>query len=122
MVVGAVLVAGCGTGQREQQVDEVVSRFAAAVTSGDLVSACGLLSARTREDLPGGPACQESLSAAGLRLSAGGVVSVWGDRAQVRSGDSAMFLAEFDDGWKVVAAGCQSRGEDLPYRCVVGGR
>jgi hypothetical protein len=32
----------------------------------------------------------------------------------------SVFLAEFDNGWRVTAAGCTSRGESLPYQCVVG--
>jgi hypothetical protein len=38
----------------------------------------------------------------------------------VRLSGQAVFLAMFPGGWRVVAAGCQSRGE-RPYDCVVDG-
>ena len=42
--------------------------------------------------------------------------AVYGQWAQVRVGDDTVFLAAFPGGWRVVAAGCKSRG-DRPYDC-----
>ena len=49
-------------------------------------------------------------------------IDVYGRDAMVRWGGSTLFLARFDDGWRVTAAGCAPRGEDLPYDCAVEGR
>ncbi|SDI40178.1 hypothetical protein SAMN05192558_115145 [Actinokineospora alba] len=45
---------------------------------------------------------------------------VWGDGAIVRAGADTMFLAEFNQGWLITAAGCVRRGE-IPYDCAAGG-
>jgi len=45
---------------------------------------------------------------------------LYGQWAQVRLAGDTLFLAHFGDGWKVVAAGCTSRGE-RPYDCRVKG-
>jgi hypothetical protein len=45
---------------------------------------------------------------------------VYGQWAQVRIGGDTVFLAVFPGSWRVVAAGCQSRG-DRPYDCQVQG-
>ena len=42
--------------------------------------------------------------------------------AIVRWGAETMFLARFDNGWLVTAAGCTPRGKDLPYDCSIEGR
>jgi hypothetical protein len=58
-----------------------------------------------------------------LRLSAATVtsLSVWGENAQAKLGDGAVFLAEFPTGWRVTAAGCTFVGEGFPYDCAVEG-
>ena len=48
-------------------------------------------------------------------------VEVWGDSAQVRFAGDTLFLARFDDGWHVRAAGCQPQAADVPYSCQVEG-
>jgi hypothetical protein len=48
-------------------------------------------------------------------------VSVWGDNAQARLADGALFLAEFDTGWQVTAAGCTFVSDEVPYDCDVEG-
>jgi len=47
-------------------------------------------------------------------------VDVYGQWARVVLSDDTVFLAAFPGGWRVVAAGCQSRGE-RPYDCTVQG-
>ncbi len=46
-------------------------------------------------------------------------MSVWGDNAQARLAGGALFLAEFDTGWRVTAAGCTFVSDDRPYDCAV---
>ncbi|WP_203045049.1 hypothetical protein [Pimelobacter simplex] len=45
---------------------------------------------------------------------------VYATAAQVRTGTDTVFLGRFDDGWRVVAAGCAASG-DAPYECAVEG-
>ena len=54
---------------------------------------------------------------------AGSSVTVAGHSAQVRYADDTVFLARFDDGWRVTAAGCERVSSDdaVPYDCVVDG-
>ena len=65
--------------------------------------------------------CVQALSR--LRLTDADVtsVSVWGDNAQARLAGGALFLAEFDTGWRVTAAGCTFVSDELPYDCDVEG-
>ncbi|WP_238163562.1 hypothetical protein [Kribbella capetownensis] len=56
-------------------------------------------------------------------IPAGGEVIAlrqYGTQAQARMSDDTAFLAEFDDGWRVVAAACVSQGQ-RPYQCKVKG-
>ena len=67
-----------------------------------------------------GDSCEVAVLEAGLSPD-GKVekVSVYDTSGQVRYGDDVVFLSEFPDGWKVVAAGCR-RGR-APYDCSVQG-
>lgn len=116
------VAAGCGTGQREAAAEAAAEDFLGALDRGDAAAACASLSPETAEELTAseGEACEEALGAQGLTGGPVGEVAVWGDRAQVRTDADVLFLAELDDGWKVVAAGCAPQGEK-PYRCEVGG-
>jgi hypothetical protein len=113
-----LLATACSPSERAEQAREVASRFLQAAGGNDPTTACGLLAPRTAEDLP--EDCAQALEdwPGPTEITE---VAVWGDRAQAKSGDSALFLAEFNDGWRVVAAGCVPRGENLPYQCTVGG-
>ena len=50
-------------------------------------------------------------------------VAVAGHAAQVVSDGQAIFLARFDQGWLVTAAGCERESDDqaTPYLCAVKG-
>ena len=52
-----------------------------------------------------------------------GLVVVAGHSAQVRYSGDTVFLARFDDGWRVTAAGCRRVSTDpaVPYDCAVDG-
>ncbi|MEU4697903.1 hypothetical protein [Nonomuraea dietziae] len=90
------------------------------MTAGQGDAACALLAARTAARLPDrGQTCGQALNE--LRLTGGPVLSVslWGDEAQVRLNGDTLFLHRYDGGWRVRAAGCTSKGENLPYDCEV---
>jgi hypothetical protein len=122
LVVLCVLLAGCGTGQRERESMAAAREFLAAIDAGDTGAACAMIAPRTREDLEFSEksSCEEALG--GLELSGEAVhaAAVWSDRAQVHGDNDTLFLAQFADGWKISAAGCTPQGE-RPYECLLGG-
>jgi hypothetical protein len=65
--------------------------------------------------------CVQALSRLTLSDASVSSVSVWGDNAQARLADGALFLSEFDTGWQVTAAGCTYVSDELPYECAVEG-
>jgi hypothetical protein len=115
----ALALAGCASAS-EDEVAAVAGAFADAAR--DAAERCGLLAPATLAVLES----QESASCESvlpdLPLPGGAVesVEVWGGNAQVRLAGDTLFLAETRSGWKVVAAGCQPRG-DAPYDCEVDG-
>jgi hypothetical protein len=116
----ALLASGCSSGDREQEVSRRAESFLNAAAKGDTATACSLLTPQTQTDLTTsqGSACRDALPADRLHAGAVRAVQVWSDRAKVDTDAGSVFLAEF--GWRVTAAGCTSRGESLPYQCVVG--
>ena len=120
VVACATALSGCTVQAGNQEVSAVAARFLSAAAAGERGAACALLTPRTRDDLAvaDGP-CEESLPVDQLGGSVTGA-DTWSDWARVSTGTGALFLTRFDTGWRVAAAGCQSRGE-APYRCVVGG-
>ncbi|ADU46984.1 hypothetical protein [Intrasporangium calvum] len=130
LVVLAPLVlgtAGCGSPEAATATS-AASRFV-RLASDDVAAACDLLAPATRSKVTedGGGDC-----AAGLRsadLPAGSATGpdvdpeIAGHTAMVTTGGQTLFLALFDDGWKVIAAGCTRTSADLatPYDCAVRG-
>ena len=127
IVSGAALTAGVllagSTRAAEPEARAAAEAFQAAVSSRDLVTACGLLSDSARSSLESAVAspCAQALGRLDLAGGEVGQVNVWGDNAQAKVGANALFLAEFTSGWKVTAAGCAFRSQDLPYDCNVEG-
>lgn len=125
-LVGAACMAvvlslgGCNSA-READAAAAAGRFQQAVATRDWTGACGLLSEQARTQLEGTTARSCTSALAALRLSSDrmGEVQVWGRNGMVTSGSSAVFLSLFSSGWRVIAAGCTSQGEDLPYQCSV---
>ena len=119
-----VLLAGCGADVERAQAGAAADRFAADVTS-DPRAACALLAPRTEQAVEqDGPSCAaalpgEDLPRPGQRTS----VAVAGHSAQVRYAGETVFLALFDSGWRVTAAGCSRTSPDpsVPYDCLVEG-
>lgn len=123
-VFAILALTGC-TGQGSVEGDpaaDTAERFARAVTA-DSATACALLAPQTRVELEGedGP-CAQSLPGREVPDDAGSVreVKVYGKDAVAYLERDTVFLARFDDGWRVTAAGCTPNG-DRPYDCDVKG-
>ena len=120
--LATLLVAGCGADVERQQAGATADTIAADV-SRDPGAACALLAPRTEQSLEqDGESCAAALAAddlpaPGPRTS----VAVAGHSAQVRYAGETVFLALFDDGWRVTAAGCSRTSPDpaVPYDCTV---
>ena len=116
LLLNLVALSGCASAEAPQAT-QVAMAFAAAVGSGDVARACGMLSDQART---AAQPCERALKE--LTLPQGPVDSVqtWGDNAQVRMGASVMFLSNFAAGWRVTAAGCRPVG-DHRYQCAIEG-
>jgi len=93
-----------------------------AKASSDPAAACELLAPDTRKRLAeqADGDCASGLQEAGLQgPSAVEAVTVAALSARVRMSGQAVFLARFDDGWRVTAAGCTRSSDDeaVPYDC-----
>ncbi len=115
---------GCGAPVERQEAGAAADRFEADVQA-DPAAACGLLAPRTLESVEkDGTSCARALPEDHLPVpGAKDAVTVAGHSAQVRFADDTVFLALFDDGWKVTAAGCSRTSGDpaTPYDCAIEG-
>ncbi|MEV6283896.1 hypothetical protein [Kribbella sp. NPDC051770] len=124
ILTGLVLVTAtaCGTNLSSPS-SHAAEQFYRALAAGDGAAACELLAPQTREEVEDSAEAPCRTAILDEDIPAAGAVTglhQYGDQAQVRlSGDTA-FLAEFGNGWKVVAAACTPRGE-RPYDCKVEG-
>ena len=120
----AVLAAGCADGgARRDAVAGVAVRLLSAVQDRDGATACAALAPGTVEALEqsAGASCADAILDEDLPEPADvRQVDVYGQWARVVLADDTVFLAAFPGGWRVVAAGCRSRGE-RPYDCVLQG-
>ncbi|MFE7595643.1 hypothetical protein [Streptomyces sp. NPDC057494] len=97
--------------------------FEQALADADYRQACALLAPQTRQQLQEN---EHRLCAPALRdqaLPTAGPVratQVYGRQALLRLQNDSLFLSQFADGWKVVAADCTPRG-DQPYQCSLKG-
>lgn len=120
----ALAVAGCGgPAAREDAAGRAGSAFEQALAAGDHVRACAMLAPATREQLEQDEKQDCARAFAGAELPRAGSlrgVEAYGRQAMVRMSGDTLFLSQFTDGWKVVAAGCTPR-PDQPYQCLVKG-
>ena len=121
---GVLTLAGCGSvGGREQAASAVAARLLTAVDAKDGAAACAVLAPNTISELEqsAGKSCDQAILEEDLPKPAAVTSSrVYGQWAQVHLADDTVFLAVFAASWRVVAAGCQSRGEQ-PYDCTLQG-
>ncbi len=121
----ALVVAGCGTGERADDAAAVSERFHAALEAEDGAAACAELSEETASELEQQEKqpCEEAILE--LELPKGG--SVADTRVEITSAVSTLaeggsdFLDEGPDGWKIAAAGCVPTLPDQPYECELEG-
>ena len=118
-----LLAAGCGDGGRRDAASTTATRLLTAVRDGDGTAACRLLAPATvtaLEHSEGKPCADAILDQDLPAPDAVRHVDVYGQWARVVHAGDTEFLAVFPGGWRVVAAGCQPRG-DRPYQCTVEG-
>ena len=117
----ALVVCGCGTGDREHDAAAVSARFHAAVEAGAGEAACAQLNPETasklekQEQKP----CEEAILS--LELPKGHTVAdasvhITSAFTTLTEGGSD-FLDEGPHGWMVSAAGCEPTAPSQPYDC-----
>lgn len=117
-------LAACGgTAERSAKVSDAAAAFEKALSGGDRAALCAALAPETRGGVEDAEkkACVDAIGAQGL--PAGGPirdVDVWGRQARAILASDTLFLSQFPDGWKIVAAGCRPR-PGQPYQCSVKG-
>ena len=116
----AIATAGCASQGERDEAAGTATRFLQAAQDGDAETACALLTPRTRDDIvtEDGP-CPSALPANELTGTVTGA-DTWSDWAKVDTETGSLFLARFESGWLVSAAGCRP-DENAPYHCLVGG-
>jgi hypothetical protein len=116
-------VAGCGHlgSAEDKNASDAALTFERHLSSPS--EACRLVAPGTLSELEGsfGP-CDQSLAKQHLP-AAGQVdhVDVYGKDAIVRLDKDVVFLARYDDGWRVTAAGCTPK-QGRPYDCIIKGQ
>jgi hypothetical protein len=116
-------LAGCSLGPAEDGPSSAAKSFATAWAHKDGAALCSRLAPDTRAEVAQSakkPCAQgildEDLPDAGRVRS----TQVWGRAAQVSLTGDTFFLSRFQDGWKVLAAGCKPQS-DKPYDCQLQG-
>jgi hypothetical protein len=121
----AVAGVGCSSAQRAPDASAVADRFHAAFQRGDGATACRQLAPETKSKLEQEEQapCEQAVLELDLPEGAtAGKASVYVTTASVSLGQGGRtFLDEFDDGWKVSAAGCIATAPDRPYDCELEG-
>jgi len=120
--LAATGVTACGSPET-QDATRVAQRFARAVDTSGAAAACADLAPATRSELEqsAGKRCpaailEQHLPHTGAVRSA----TAYGTMAQVRLRGDTLFLARFQGGWKVMAAGCSPKAGH-PYDCTLQG-
>ena len=121
-VVLLPVLGGCAQ-VHEPEVLGVADAFYRSYASADGATACESLAPRTKRELEqsAGEPCARALLGEDLPVvGKPSKVEVFGTEAQVDYGDETTFLARFQGGWKVTAAGCTPR-TGMPYDCTISG-
>ena len=122
-MVALLSLTACGSGPQGGP-RAALDQFAEAWSARDGAAICRVLAPPTAAEVASAakkPCAQgvleQDLPSSGFVRA----VHVWGRQAQARTAADTVFLALFDDGWRVTAAGCRPQGEDSPYDCQVQG-
>lgn len=121
-IPAVAVLATTGCGAVDDSVAARVDHFHAALAANDAAGACADLAEETRTALERqeGAPCEEAITRQRLpHSSAAGDVVVYGSMAQVRMDGETVFLSRFDDGWRVIAAGCAPTTGDRPHECAL---
>jgi hypothetical protein len=120
----AAALAGCSAqGSSETDAAGAAAVRFSSIARTDTNAACSLLAPQTVSELQkGSGTCARGLEdadpPAGGRLRD---VVVYGLDAIARLDADTVFLARFDNGWRVTAAGCTPPRSDGPYDCDIKG-
>jgi hypothetical protein len=122
VVVLLLGLTGCGSQPHEDAVTSVADAFQRAFADKDGAAACAELAPETRSELEqsAGKPCAEAVLEEPVGPSSSSRVEVFGTQALVGAGRSAIFLARFPEGWKVMAAACTPQPVG-PYDCSISG-
>jgi hypothetical protein len=103
-----VVLAGCSSSQ-DDAVRGAADGFYAALNAQDGASACGVLAPATTSELEqssGRPCAEAVLEEDVPTVGNPRRIEVFGTMAEVRFDGETTFLTRFEDGWRVIAAGC----------------
>ncbi|MGD9989548.1 hypothetical protein [Pseudonocardia sp.] len=101
---------------------QTATTFAQTLSDHDGTAACALLTDHARSAIESfDRRCETTILALPAPAGPPSGVEVWGQSAQVRFDGDVVFLARFDDGWKIRAAGCTPGEGDSPYSCELEG-
>lgn len=119
-----LLLSGCSAiGPDRTGAERAAADFYAALRAGSDAKACRLLAPRTVEELEDqtGTRCSASVGRQQLPPAHGPTdVEVYGNNGKVVLTGDVVFVSQFGNQWKVVAAGCEPR-TGRPYSCTVKG-
>ena len=121
-VLGAAGVGACSSPETPDAT-QVARRFARAVDGSAASAACGYLAPATKSKLEQSAKkrCPDAILEQHLpRTGAVRSATAFGTMAQVRLRGDTLFLARFQGGWKVMAAGCSPKAGH-PYDCTLEG-
>ncbi|MFF0558891.1 hypothetical protein [Streptomyces sp. NPDC004266] len=125
VAAAVVALSACGASQARRDGATRAGRFfEESLGSGNFRVACELLAPESRDQLEEEEKkpCAQALASQDLPRG-GGVrgVDVHGRQALLRLHGDTLFLSQFDEGWRVTAAGCAPEPGDTPYSCVLKG-
>ncbi|MEY2403889.1 MAG: hypothetical protein QOD38_1440 [Acidimicrobiaceae bacterium] len=119
------LAASCaGRTEERSRAETAAVAFYEAVAQQDGIAACALLAPETQHEVETSAKqpCDEAITDEDLPDELGRVTetTVFGNEARVMADGDTVFVSDFDGFWRVVAAGCTTRG-DVPYDCELKG-
>lgn len=125
LAVSILLLSGCA-GPGAAAAAAVATRFVHEAST-DPAAACRLLAPATLSELEQSEEkrCAQALPGLGIDPARRVMrTQAFGADAQVALRNQTVFLSRFDQGWRVVAAGCTGGGsdQDIPYECPLKGR